>query len=64
MHKVVSRETSNRKYLSKTILACRERQAKKTKQNKMADKTNQTLSYTIYQKKIALMKASGSQILC
>jgi len=30
MHKVKSRETSNRKYLSKTILACRERQAKKT----------------------------------
>jgi len=29
MHKVESRETSNRKYLSKTILACRERQAKK-----------------------------------
>jgi len=29
MHKVESGETSNRKYLSKTILACRERQAKK-----------------------------------
>jgi len=29
MHKLESRETSNRKYLSKTILACRERQAKK-----------------------------------
>jgi len=29
MHKIESRETSNRKYLSKTILACRERQAKK-----------------------------------
>ena len=28
MHKIESRETSNRKYLSKTILACRERQAK------------------------------------
>jgi len=27
MHKIESRETSNRKYLSKTILACRERQA-------------------------------------
>jgi len=32
MHKIESRETSDRKYLSKTILACRERQAKKTKQ--------------------------------
>ena len=30
MHKVESRETSNQKYLSKTILACRERQAKNT----------------------------------
>jgi len=29
MHKIESRETSNRKYLSKTILACRSRQAKK-----------------------------------
>ena len=29
MHKIESRESSNRKYLSKTILACRERQAKK-----------------------------------
>ena len=29
MHKIESRDTSNRKYLSKTILACRERQAKK-----------------------------------
>jgi len=28
MHKIESRETSNRKYLSKTILACRKRQAK------------------------------------
>ena len=28
MHKIESRETSNRKYLSKTILACREQQAK------------------------------------
>jgi len=30
MHKIESRETLNRKYLSKTILACRERQAKKS----------------------------------
>ena len=30
MHKTESRETSNRKYLSKTILACRERQANNT----------------------------------
>ena len=29
MHKIESREILNRKYLSKTILACRERQAKK-----------------------------------
>ena len=29
MHKIESRENSNRKYHSKTILACRERQAKK-----------------------------------
>jgi len=29
MHKKESREISNRKYLSKTILACRSRQAKK-----------------------------------
>jgi len=29
MHKIESREISNRKYLSKTILACRERHAKK-----------------------------------
>jgi len=29
MHKIESREISNRKYLSKTILACRERQANK-----------------------------------
>jgi len=28
MHKIESREISNRKYLSKTILACRKRQAK------------------------------------
>jgi len=28
MHKIECREISNRKYLSKTILACRERQAK------------------------------------
>ena len=28
MQQVESRETSNRKYFSKTILACRERQAK------------------------------------
>jgi len=28
MHKTESRDISNRKYLSKTILACRERQAK------------------------------------
>jgi len=30
MHKIESREISNRKYLSKTILACRSRQAKNT----------------------------------
>jgi len=30
MHKIESREIPNRKYLSKTILACRERQAKKS----------------------------------
>jgi len=29
MHRTESRDISNRKYLSKTILACRERQAKK-----------------------------------
>jgi len=29
MHKIESRDISNRKSLSKTILACRERQAKK-----------------------------------
>jgi len=29
MHKIESREISNRKYLSKTILACRERKASK-----------------------------------
>jgi len=29
MHKIESRDFTNRKYLSKTILACRERQAKK-----------------------------------
>jgi len=31
MHKIESREISNRIYLSKTILACRERQANKTR---------------------------------
>jgi len=35
MHKIQSREISNRKYLSKTILACRERQANKNKLKRM-----------------------------
>jgi len=39
MHKIERREISNRKYLSKTILACRERQAnkEKTHQGDIAD---------------------------
>jgi len=34
MHKIESRDISNREYLSKTILACRERQAKNHKNKK------------------------------
>jgi len=45
MHKIESRVISNRKYLSKTILACRERQAKN------AFKTNKSFSFLIITEK-------------
>jgi len=52
MHKIESRKTSNRKYLSKTILACRERASQKVTIHKYSEFAKFCDRYRVFDKKV------------